>query len=209
MRLSRIIGVAVAGMMLIGVLAFRQEVRRPGADTAEPRVGAAEPRVGAAEPRVGAAEYGSVPDFAFVDQHGTKRRLADFAGKPWVASFIFARCHDECPLIVTRMKELRPKLPAGLAMASVSVDPNDTPADLARFARAQGADWAFMIGKPGEVERFAQGLKLGLSGRGAEDGPLIHSNRLVLVAPDGRIRGYYDPDQDDDARRLVVDAAKL
>lgn len=187
MRLSRIIGVAVAGMMLIGVLAFRQELRRPGAEN---------------------ADYGRVPDFAFTDQQGARKRLADFAGKPWIASFIYARCHEECPLIVTRMRELRPKLPPRLAMASVSVDPNDTPADLKRFARAQGADWAFMVGKPEEVERFARGLKLGLSGQGAEDGPLIHSNRLVLVAPDGRILGYYDPENDDDAKRLVADAAK-
>ncbi len=188
MNIRRIVIVALAGGVFLAYSAWRQEVVRPSAAS---------------------ADLGTAPDFSFVDQHGAKKRLADFSGKPWVASFIFARCHDECPMIVSRMKELKPKLPAALRMASISVDPGDKPADLKAFAKAQKADWSFLVGKPAEVERFARGLKLGIGGKGPEEGSLIHSNRLVLVDPAGKIRGYYDPEEPSDAKRLVVDASKL
>ncbi|MBI5199949.1 MAG: SCO family protein [Elusimicrobia bacterium] len=189
MNVRRIVIVALAGGVFLAYSAARQPVIRPGAPVS--------------------SGLGSVPDFSFIDQHGGKKALADFSGKPWLASFIFARCHDECPMIVSRMKALKAALPPSLQMASISVDPNDTPADLLRFSKAQRADWAFMVGKPAEVERFARGLKLGIGGKGPEDGALIHSNRLVLVDPAGAIRGYYDPENEEDAKRLIVDAAKL
>lgn len=174
--------------------------------------------------RAGAPELpaiAAVPEFAFVDQAGAALTRADFAGAPWIADLVFTRCVLVCPAMSLRMAELDRKLPAGVRLVSFSVDPEwDTPAVLAAYAATHGASarWRFATGEREALRRFARdGLKLAVAdaadpGTGAPVDPgraILHSDRFVLVDGDGRIRGYFDPFDAADLRRLERAAAGL
>ncbi|MGD9762594.1 MAG: SCO family protein [Candidatus Binatia bacterium] len=149
--------------------------------------------------------FGELPDFALTERSGQMVTPADLAGKPWVADFIFTRCRGTCPVLSTRMRELRRLTrDAGVParFVSFSVDPShDTPAVLREYAAAFGADgddWLFVTGERDKLyDLIGRGFRLSVADRTTEDpgataGELItHSDRFVLVDGRGRIRGYY------------------
>ncbi len=140
----------------------------------------------------------SAPDFAFTSQTGVPIKRADFAGKIWIADFIFTRCAGPCPVMTERLSELQRALAAGLddvRLVSVTVDPEyDSPEVLAKYAARFGADparWAFLTGEPAAIEKFTtKGMLLALAKDG--EGAPIHSQKFVVVDPSGNIRAYRD-----------------
>jgi protein SCO1 len=113
--------------------------------------------------------YGSVPDFALIDQRGRPVRRSDLEGKVWIASFIFTNCPDECPLMTSEMARLQSDLAhmADLRLVSISVDPDrDTPAVLLQYAERFNADpdrWFFLTGDKQDIYRLArEGFRLGI-----------------------------------------------
>jgi len=159
---------------------------------------------------------GTVPSFDLVERAGTPLRAGDLAGTVWVADFIFTRCPDFCPALTARMAELQTALaprPGGLRLVSFSVDPeHDTPDVLRAYAARAGArdGWLFATGPR---DRVASLLRDGFHVAYADDGPpttpITHSDRLVLVDPALRIRGYYHGTDADDVHRLIRDARAL
>jgi protein SCO1 len=114
--------------------------------------------------------YGSVPDFALIDQHGRPVRRTDFEGKLWIASFIFTSCPDECPLMAAEMARLQSDLAhlKDVRLVSISVDPeHDTPAVLLQYAQQFNADprrWFWLTGDKRAIYRLArEGFRLGIA----------------------------------------------
>src|SRR5262249_16936989 len=73
---------------------------------------------------------GEVPDFALLDRSGQQVSKADLLGKVWIASLIFTRCVDECPLVSSQMARLQDAFAAepDVRLVSITVDPAyDTP----------------------------------------------------------------------------------
>lgn len=146
------------------------------------------------------AVYGAVPDFELVNRDGETVRLADLAGGPWVADFIFTRCGATCPRLTARMRALGARSGLAIRKVSFSVDPeHDTPEVLAAYAAGFGvADdgWLFLTGEREAVRRLVvDGFRLGIEAAppGADPRePILHSTRFVLVDGAGRIRGYYE-----------------
>lgn len=172
--------------------------------------------------------YWDAPAFALVDQNGDTLRTTDLAGTVWVASFIFTHCTDICPLISYQMSLLRDSLKTGgllgkrVRLVSVTVDPaRDTPEVLRAYAEKFGGsppgEWAFLTGDPPqEVQRMIeQGFHL--TARALPAGPadtvagyqVMHSPRLVLVDPEGRVRGTYEATEPEAMDRLVADLRLL
>jgi len=157
---------------------------------------------------------GRVPAFTLVNRDRRPVRLADLAGAPWIADFIFTRCVSSCPLLSARLARLDRTLPAGLGirLVSFSVDPaHDTPAALERYARSLSASrrWFFLTGDEEQVRRLSrQGFKLALE-PGPETEAILHSTRFVLVDADGAIRGTYQALDPEALRRLETDARAL
>jgi cytochrome oxidase Cu insertion factor (SCO1/SenC/PrrC family) len=161
---------------------------------------------------------GEVPGFSLTNRDGRTVTLADLAGRPWVADFIFTRCPASCPMMTARMARLGRELPEGAArLVSFTVDPaHDTPEALARYAAAfEGpADWLFLTGGAEELHRLSrEGFKLAVDPApppdmaGAE--PILHSTRFVLVDGEARIRGYYDAFDEESMKALERDLAAL
>jgi protein SCO1/2 len=79
------------------------------------------------------------PGFDLRDQSGSRLTLADFRGKPVIATFLYSHCKDTCPaearLINQAVHELGKPPPAVLAF---TVDPaHDTPASVRAFLRRE------------------------------------------------------------------------
>lgn len=160
---------------------------------------------------------GQVPAFSLINRDGRTVSLADLAGKPWVADFVFTRCPASCPMMSARLARLNRDLPPDLAtwLVSFSVDPEyDSPEVLQRYAESFKAPdrWLFLTGKRADVRRLCiEGFKLGLemAPAGAGPEPILHSTRFVLVDGEGRIRGYYEAFDEDSMERLRADLLRL
>jgi cytochrome oxidase Cu insertion factor (SCO1/SenC/PrrC family) len=111
----------------------------------------------------------AVPDFALIERSGQPVTRADLLGKVWIASVIFTRCVDECPVVSNHMARLQEALAAepDVRLVSITVDPTyDTPEVLTRYARsfaAQPQRWFFLTGDKASIYRLVrEGFRLGL-----------------------------------------------
>jgi protein SCO1/2 len=158
---------------------------------------------------------GAVPDFRLVDRDGRPFGSAQLDGRPWVAGFIFTRCPDVCPAVTSEMKRVQDGLATagGMPLVSFSVDPvHDTPERLNEYAGRYGAEptWHFLTGDRTAIARLLMdGFKVAFADDGPATDPITHSDRLVLVDGERRIRGYYHGRTDVDVDRLIGDASRL
>ena len=162
---------------------------------------------------------GQVPPFALTNRDGKPVTLATLAGSPWIADFVFTRCAASCPMMTARMAKLGKELPAGERVRRVSftVDPlYDTPQVLARYAETFHAspDWLFLTGPEPDLHRLSrEGFKLAVDipkgDPGSTQEPILHSTRFVLVDGQGRIRGYYDGEDEEAMAKLKQDLRAL
>ncbi len=164
---------------------------------------------------------GEVPDFELVNRDGARIRLSDLVGRPWVADFIFTRCAFSCPRMTAQMMRLSGSLPedSNVALVSITVDPEyDSPEVLDAYAAGLGIeqpDWFFLTGDREVVDSLTvEGFKLPIVRDPPEEladprEPILHSDRFVLVDGDGRIRGYYRPNEEGERDRLLGDILAL
>ncbi len=162
-----------------------------------------------------------LPQFSLVDETGKPFRMDDMLGKVWVADFVFTSCADACPKLQNKMARIQqrlipPEQGGQIALLSITVDPErDTPEKLAKYAQAFGARpgmWRYLTGEQKAVEdAVVKGFhtamaKLPVPGN-ANAFDIMHGERFVLVDTLGRIRGFYDADDQDaivrDARLLT------
>ena len=156
--------------------------------------------------------FGSVGPFALVSQTGERVTDADLAGRPWVLSCIYTTCHGPCPEVSASMADVQDRLAdVDVRLVSISVDPaRDTPEVLARYAQSLGADperWLFLTGEESAVHALVRdGFHLAVQ-RAPGDKPILgqqvsHDRRLVAVDAQGRVRGYYGSEREEDLDRL-------
>jgi len=119
----------------------------------------------------GFQHFGAVPDFVLFERSGQPVTRADLLGKVWIASVIFTRCAEECPLVSSHMARLQGTLATepDVRLVSITVDPAyDTPAVLTRYAQhfaAQPQRWLFLTGDQATIYRLVrEGLHLGVVG---------------------------------------------
>lgn len=157
-------------------------------------------------------DYGAVAGFAFTDQTGRPFGSEDLKGKVWIADFVFTRCMGPCPLLTTRMAALQTefKNKQDLMFVSFSVDPDhDTPAVLTKYATTYGVDgarWKFLTGPKEKIYQLIHGSFHLAVGPGEDKTPsvtdILHSLFFVLVDKDGRVRGYFNSDDEESMKSL-------
>ena len=157
---------------------------------------------------------GTVPEFRLVDQTAAPFGPDRLTGRVWIADFVFTRCPDVCPRMTERLVDVQRALGDRVDLVSVSVDPEyDTPARLADFARANGAQsprWHFLTGDSRHVQQAVlRGFNVAFSRESGDIATLTHGVHVVLVDGRGRIRGYYDSSDSDAMERLLTDARRL
>lgn len=135
---------------------------------------------------------GEVPDFALLERSGHQVTKTTLLGHVWIASLIFTRCVDECPLVSSHMARLQDALASerDLRLVSITVDPvYDTPEVLKRYAQrfaAQPERWLFLTGDKVTIYRLVrEGFHLGFSDprQAAQSGATVWAQGFGLPLP--------------------------
>jgi enediyne biosynthesis protein E4 len=159
---------------------------------------------------------GQLPHFRLASQDGAPFGSNELDGKVWIATFVFTRCAQTCPLQMSALAKLQadlsgPSERADVRFVAFTVDPeHDTPPVLQEYARRYGAEpdrFTMLTGDRDALWSLCKDhFKLPVSSPGDTPGAVIaHSQNLVLVDRARRIRGYYDALDDQARTRLVHD----
>ncbi|MDH4391532.1 MAG: SCO family protein [Aquabacterium sp.] len=180
-----------------------------------PRMGAA---AGPAKPAPADATPGFFDNFRGItlrDQDNKPLRTAQFNSKLVLVHFVFTGCSTTCPIqtraLADMQAQLAPALRRQVQLLSVSLDPlHDSPQVLKAYAQRMGADesgWRFATGRPPDIERVSDALRLfrpGPQARKLDD----HSTALWLVDATGQLRMRYSGNPVD-VPRLLRELAAL
>ncbi|MET0392905.1 MAG: SCO family protein [Chitinophagaceae bacterium] len=166
--------------------------------------------------RPGSKQEHRISDFRLLNQQGEERSITGWNRKIVIADFFFTHCPAICPKMTSNMKRLQQAYGPGTGVwfASFTVDPGrDSSLQLKRYAERFELDlrnWDLLTGDKKELYRLARNsfMIVATDGDGGP-GDFIHSDKLVLVDPQQRIRGYYDGTDQDEADRLLNDIKKL
>lgn len=160
--------------------------------------------------------YGEVPYFSLTERNDVALTKDELKNKIWVANFIFTHCAGQCPGIVMASQEVQRalRLKEHFRLVSISMDPErDTPEVLKAYANRISADpfkWLLLTGEQEKIQKLVKdGFKLAAVENIEEGDNVTHSSKLVLVDGVGRIRGYYDAEDDSQVKRLIKDAKGL
>lgn len=134
-----------------------------------------------------------LPRATLIDQDEQLVQLHDaFRGKTMLLSFIFTRCPDTdvCIAISTKYAQLQHDLdPAHFALVEITLDPPyDTPAVLRAYQKQFGGDpaiWTLLTGTGSTIERVLD--EFGISSLQTDSATYIHSDKLFIVTPQGRV----------------------
>lgn len=166
--------------------------------------------------------YYNIPNFEVTNQYGETVNQSTLNDGIYLANFFFATCKDVCPSMNRRVKEVYNEMQelaaknAALAkdknmevtqtpvkFISFTVDPdNDSVAVLANYAKRfeiTGNNWHFVTTSKENMFKIGRGFLLPVS---IEDKTVDHSQQILLVDKQNRIRGVYDALDDAEMKRL-------
>src|SRR5690606_37212225 len=150
------------------------------------------------------------------NQNGDTSGTEQLEVKIFIGAFFFTRCRGICPKMTTEMKRVQDVFSnnQNLKLVSFTVDPeHDTSEVLLSYMTIFDADpkmWTMFTGSKKELYRLARtGFYItAVEGDGGAD-DFIHSEKLVLVDAEKRIRGYYDGTDSVSVSLLISDVRKL
>lgn len=153
-----------------------------------------------------------IPDFEMISQANDKITDDIMNNKISVVDFFFTSCPDICPIMsseLDRVKEIFKEQP-GVQILSFTVDPAyDTPEVLSNYAKDFNADphqWKFLTGEKEDIYSLARcGFLLPVEDGDGSKADFIHSEKIILVDGQKRIRGYYDGTDRGEIDRLITE----
>ncbi len=157
-----------------------------------------------------------VAAFELTNQEGEKMSTESWKGRIVVVDFFFTHCPVVCPTMTENLKKVQEAFrdDEEILINSLSVDPErDDPAQLTRFANKFGVEspqWQMLTGDKKEIYRLARNsfMVVATDGDGGPD-DFIHSEKLVLVDRQRRIRGFYDGTDESEVNQLIKDIKRL
>lgn len=157
-----------------------------------------------------------VADFELINQLGDTVRGSDAEGKIRIVDFFFTRCTTICPVMNENMAKVQAQFTDDddILLLSHSVTPEmDSVPELAAYAERFGAlpnRWWLLTGPKSHIYELARKSYFAVLDEG--DGGLqdfIHTENVVLVDKEGRLRGYYDGTSAKEMGKLVKDVGVL
>jgi protein SCO1/2 len=146
----------------------------------------------------GDSVFHTVGDFHLTNQDGKTISQADLAGKIYVANFFFASCKTVCPDMNQHMRRIQEKFKGSdeIRLVSYTVDPeaDSVPvlADYAKNLRVDNNMWWFLTGPKDSIYTLARESYLLPAAQRIAEGDFFHSQDLLLIDKEKRIRGIYD-----------------
>jgi len=158
-----------------------------------------------AVPALPAQSPSPAPDFALINQDGTRVSLHQFRGRLVILTFIYTHCPDICPLTTAKLVQVQNELKKRgwfgkkVVQLSMTFDPKrDTPAVMKAYAAKFKVDhtgWHFLSGAPATVMKVVQAYHVPVR-PSAKPGRIDHGLPTLVIDPQGRILGFYNPDFD-------------
>lgn len=142
--------------------------------------------------------YHIIPHFELTNQEGKIISDKSTEGTIYVANFFFSTCKTVCPKMneqVHRVQEAFKDI-KDIHILTFTVDPdNDTVAALADYAKKMKADnsqWWFLTGPKDSIYQLAREGFLVPASLGETANDFFHSQYLILIDKEKRMRGVYD-----------------
>jgi protein SCO1 len=158
-----------------------------------------------------------VPDFELLSENNTPFGSKELKGRVYLANFVFSRCPTACPKMLTELEKIQKRVRGTgkkVAMVTFTVDPEfDTPQVLFKLARDRKANphvWTFLTGtnKDELFKLYRDGFKVGVEKDPKNLFDIAHSEKIVLVDSDNRVRGYY-AFEEHSINQLMIDVGLL
>ncbi len=156
------------------------------------------PSVSASGEEVFDTTYYTIPAWEFTTQDDSLISSDDLKGKIYVANFFFATCPSICPAMNFNVKQVQDRFKGfeDFRIASFTVDPeHDTAEVLKAYERTMGATpgrWYFLTGDKMAIYKTAGDYFQNAMADSLADGGFLHSENLVLIDWEGRIRSRKD-----------------
>lgn len=166
-----------------------------------------------------------IPPFSFINQSKDTITNSDYDGNIYVANFIFTTCPTICKRMTINMRIIQDKLSKypNIKFLSHTVNPNyDTPEILRQYAtkmRIDESNYNFVTGYKEEIYKIAESYFVNVSEDELAPGGFLHSEYLVIVDKEGRVRsgidkngnvlGVYDGTKDFVIKDLIKDVKVL
>ena len=166
----------------------------------------------------GDTAYHQIPYWSFIDQLGDTITKEEVKGKVCLVDFFFSHCPTICPMMTLNMKKIQDRVERecldNVEFISYTVDPQrDSVERLYEYANSYNVNfdnWHLMTGDQQSI--YELGIK-GYLVPNQEDalapGGFLHSEKMILIDQDQRIRGYYDGTNPENISKIVKDIKKL
>jgi protein SCO1/2 len=141
-----------------------------------------------------------IPDFEFTSQDDTTLSAQEMRGKIYVANFFFSTCPTICPAMNYNLKQVQDRFLGyeDIYFLSFTVDPEyDSVPVLKAYEKRIGAAkgrWFFLTGAKKDLYKTAGDFFLSAMEDDAAAGGFLHSEQVVLVDWEGRIRSRIEED---------------
>ncbi|MEZ0485143.1 SCO family protein [Fibrella aquatica] len=158
-----------------------------------------------------------IADFSFRNQVNELISPKTVAGKVYVANFFFTSCPTVCPKMTNLLKTVQDTFQTNrdVALLSFSVTPwLDSVPRLARYAATKGVipgKWHLLTGPRGQIYDLARKSYFAEEAIGftRDSTEFLHTEHLILVDQNRRIRGVYNGTQPLEIDKLIVDIRAL
>jgi len=161
----------------------------------------------------------TVLPFELVNQLGDTITQDDVEGQVRIVDFFFTRCATLCPIMTSNMKVVQDALQGreSWMLMSHSVTPEaDSVTVLREYAKTYNADpnrWMFLTGPKKQIYNLARQSYFACydEDQGGDGGwqDFIHTENIVLVDRQGRLRGFYDGTDLESVNQLIEDSIWL
>jgi protein SCO1/2 len=191
-RIASFFGIFTAAVLVAYFMYFREPYDLPVYEPAD-----LNPAL--VDPEALRQESHRILDFELVNQEGDTVRRADVKGQILVVDFFFTRCATICPKMTANLKLIHDRLDPSwpVQIMSHSVTPQaDSVSVLQAYAMKQAANpdfWWFLTGTKMDIYQLARRSYFSCLDEG--DGgfqDFVHTENIVLVDDQGRLRGFYD-----------------
>lgn len=156
--------------------------------------------------------YHTVDNFRLLNQFGDSVSLDTYKDKILLVSFFFASCESVCPAMNNYINQHiyhEFEKDTSIRFLSFSVDPyKDSPAVLLNYAKSLNANnhWQFLTGSKSTIYGLASN-SFKIPGAQDEHQGLFHSDKIVLVDKQLRVRGVFETGGQND-KSLTIDAVR-
>lgn len=159
--------------------------------------------------------YHTIPFWNFENQEGDRIGSEFYYGKVYIADFFFTHCPTICPKMLESLKVVQEELKdLDIEIVSYTVDPkNDNVERLKWYAennKINTYNWNFVTGNQNEIyELGVNGYFLPNQEDALAPGGFLHSEKIVLLDKQSRIRGWYDGTNQQEVIKLIEDIKRL